>query len=102
MIGGYLNKLEKYNITGPYYKTINIIRKTGYRDLNYFTRIKLIDPINAEILNILYSVYFFNNFIHPFIGIELSSPHTLSPLSKKLQIIYIRKDDRIITRDFII
>src|SRR6266536_4797536 len=35
-------------------------------------------------------------------GIEISSPYTLTPLSKKVQIIYIRKDDRIVTKDFII
>src|SRR6266536_4656668 len=54
IIGGYLDKSEKYNTTGPCYKAINIIRKIRYRNSDYFTRTRLIDLINAEILNILY------------------------------------------------
>ncbi len=102
MISGYLDKLEKYNITGPCYRVINIMEKTGYRDSDYSTRIRLIGLINTEILNILYSIYFFNNLIYLPTDIEFSGPHTLLSLSKKFQIIYIRKDDRIVIRDFII
>ncbi len=84
IIDGYLDKPEEHNTTGPCYKTINIIRKTGHRDSDYFTRIRLIGLINAEILNILHSIYFFDNFIYLSIGIELSGPYTFPPLFKKL------------------
>ena len=83
MIGGYLNKPKKYSITGPCYRAINTIRKTGYRDLDYSTRTRLIGPINTEILNILYNIHFLNNLIYLSTGIELSGPHTFLSLSKK-------------------
>ena len=102
MIGGYFNKSGKYSTTGPCYRTISIIKKTGYRDLNYFTKTKLIGLINTEILSILYNIYFLGNFIYSLTGIELSGLYTLPPLSKKLQIMYVRKDDRIVAKDFII
>ena len=87
---------------GPCCRAINIIRKTKHCDLNYSTRTKLINPINTKILNILHNIHFLDNLIYLFIGIELSGPHTLLSLFKKLQIIYVRKDDRTVTRDFII
>src|SRR6266536_214608 len=102
IIGGYLDELEEHDTTGPCYRIINIMRKTGYRDSDYFTRIRLIDLINTEILNILYNIYFLGNLVYLFTGIELSGLHTFSLLSKKLQIMYIRKDNRTVTRDFII
>jgi len=102
MIGGYLDELEKYDTTGPCYRTINIIRKIRYRDSDYFTRTRLIDLINTKILSILYSIYFLGNLIYLFTGIELSGLYTLPSLSKKLQVMYTRKNNRIITRDFII
>src|SRR6266536_1768956 len=80
MIGGYLDEPKKYNTTGPYYKIISIIRKTGYRDSNYSTRTRLIGLINAEILSILYSVYFLGNLVYPSTDIEFSGPHTLLSL----------------------
>ena len=102
MIGGYLDKPGEHNTTGPCYRAINIMRKTGYRDSDYSTRTRLIGPINAEILSILYSVHFLSNLVYPPTGIELSDPHTLPPLSKKLQIMHARKDDRTVAKDFII
>ncbi len=84
MIGGYLDKLKKHSTTGPCYRVINIIKKTEYRDSDYFTRIKLIGPINAEIFNILHNIHFLGNFMYLFTGIELSGLYTFSPLSKKL------------------
>ena len=83
MIGGYLNKPKKYSITGPCYRAINTIRKTGYRDLDYSTRTRLIGPINTEILNILHNIYFLNNLVYPLTGIEVSGSHTFLPLFKK-------------------
>jgi len=87
---------------GPCYRAINIMRKTGHRDLDYSTRIRLISPINAEILSILYNIYFLGNLVYLSTGIEFSSPYTFLSLSKKLQVMYVRKDDRIVVRDFII
>ncbi len=102
MIGEYLNKSGEYGTTGPCYRVINTIKKTKYRDSDYFTRTRLIGPINTEIFNILYNIHFLDNLIYSSTGIEFSGLHTLSPFSKKLQIIYTRKNDRTITRDFII
>ncbi len=102
IIGGYFNKSGEHNTTGPCYKIMNIMRKTKHRDLNYFTRIRLIGLINTEIFNILHNIHFLNNLIYPPTDIEFSGPHTLLLLSKKLQIIHVRKDDHIITKNFII
>src|SRR6266536_2950491 len=84
IIGGYFNKSGEHNTTGPCYKIMNIMRKTKHRDLNYFTRIRLIGLINTEIFNILHNIHFLNNLIYPPTDIEFSGPHTLLLLSKKL------------------
>ncbi len=67
----------------PCYKVMSIIRKTGYRDSDYFTRIRLIGLIDTKIFNILYNVYFLGNFVYLFTDIEFSGFYTLPPLFKK-------------------